>query len=302
MSDRTGRRHGFWTVPLVLAGMTGCASDPAPAPHTAFSAPICPQTESALGEADAIADAAVSPGAQPADSSGAAEFLELPAEEPFLHALLSDAKSIGTCRNAVLLTGAAALAIGLHQNVDGDVRENTARHAERWGATGETLGYLGHPGAQVPAMLALYGYGRLADDAGACDLSETLASAYLLNLSATTCLKLVVDTDRPDQDEFDGSYGFPSFHTSSAFTIAAVLDERYGWQTGVPAYALAAAVGWTRIDQRDHDLSDVAFAAALGYVIGKSVAARHEESNRCRLLPFSEPSAQAWGLALEVTD
>jgi membrane-associated phospholipid phosphatase len=248
---------------------------------------------------DDSAKASASAVHQPDHAPDNFEFSQPPAGEPWCEALVRDAKSIATYRNACVLTGAAAVAVGLHQDVDGEVRENTGRHPERWGATGETLGYLGHPAVQVPAIVAVYGYGRLADDAGACDLSETLASAYLLNLGATTGLKLLVDTDRPDDDEFDGSYGFPSFHTSSAFTIAAVLDERYGWPAGVPAYALAGAVGWTRIDQRDHDVSDVAFAAALGYVIGKSVAARREESARFQLVPFTEPSSQASGVLLE---
>lgn len=303
MPDRLPLRNRLWPAPLLAACLVGCASVPGPPPHTESANPTVSQAEPpAAGIAAFPPDIGTERRQQCGLSCADAESGLRLSEEPFLHLLLHDARSIATRRNAVLLSGAGALAIGLRQDVDEQVRENTGRHADRWGSTGETLGYLGHPAAQAPAMLAVYGYGRLADDVGACELAETLGSAYLLNLGATTCLKLVVDTDRPDRDEFGGSYGFPSFHTSSAFTIAAVLDERYGWRAGVPAYSLAAAVGWTRIDQRDHDLSDVVFAAALGYVIGKSVAARHEGFfPEVRLLPFTEPSSRASGVAFEAT-
>ena len=45
----------------------------------------------------------------------------------------------------------------------------------------------------------------------------------------------------------DGSdrQSFPSGHTSAAFSGAAFLGTRYGWQWGAPAYAAAAFVGYS---------------------------------------------------------
>ena len=67
----------------------------------------------------------------------------------------------------------------------------------------------------------------------------------------------------------------PSGHTSATFASAAVLHRHYGWKIGLPAYAAASFVGWTRVRDRVHWLSDVAFGAAIGTVAGRAVAGRH---------------------------
>ena len=58
-------------------------------------------------------------------------------------------------------------------------------------------------------------------------------------------------------------------------TVASVLHEYYGWQVGVPAYGVAGLVGWRMMDVGDHWASDVLFGAALGCVVGHTVAAQH---------------------------
>ena len=94
--------------------------------------------------------------------------------------------------------------------------------------------------------------------------------------------------------------GFPSYHTSSSFTFAAVLNEYYGPTVGLPAYGLAGLIGWSRIDERDHDLSDVIFGATLGYVIGKSVARRrYNRDCGIRLLPYIYTPDEAVGVSVE---
>jgi membrane-associated phospholipid phosphatase len=78
------------------------------------------------------------------------------------------------------------------------------------------------------------------------------------------------------------------------------VEEYHGTKTALPVYALAGLIGWSRIDERDHDLSDVVFGAALGYVIGKSVARQHKErESQLRLVPYSHPLEPASGLAAE---
>ncbi|MFN0054985.1 MAG: hypothetical protein ACKV0T_22670, partial [Planctomycetales bacterium] len=75
-----------------------------------------------------------------------------------------------------------------------------------------------------------------------------------------------------------------------------VLDDYYGWPIGVPAYVLAGLVGWSRIDQREHDLSDVVFGSLLGFVIGKSVAGRHlEEYSGFRCAPYYDSATNSVG-------
>lgn len=76
----------------------------------------------------------------------------------------------------------------------------------------------------------------------------------------TLLLKEVVDKDRPNGQ----SEAFPSGHASTAFSGASFLQHRYGWKMGAPAYAVATYVGWSRIDNDKHDVSDVLAGAVIG--------------------------------------
>jgi membrane-associated phospholipid phosphatase len=60
-------------------------------------------------------------------------------------------------------------------------------------------------------------------------------------------------------------YSFPSGHTSFACSGAALLGERYGWQYGVPAFAVAATVGYARVEAAKHHVRDVVAGCALSY-------------------------------------
>ena len=55
------------------------------------------------------------------------------------------------------------------------------------------------------------------------------------------------------------------------FATATVVKEHFGWKAGIPAYAVAAYVGASRIQDNKHYLSDVAFGATLGIVAGRTV-------------------------------
>ena len=84
--------------------------------------------------------------------------------------------------------------------------------------------------------------------------------------------------------------------------MAATIEEYYGPEYGLPAYLLAGTISWSRIDDRDHDVSDVVFGAVLGYVIGKSVAGRElRGDSRIQFFPWTSPVDGASGLALEYT-
>lgn len=81
----------------------------------------------------------------------------------------------------------------------------------------------------------------------------TVAGAWLL--------KETVHKSRPDGS---GDDAFPSGHAATAFQGAAFIHRRYGARSAWPAYALAAFVGWTRVDADAHDEADVLAGAALG--------------------------------------
>lgn len=212
-----------------------------------------------------------------------------------------DALSLITWQNTMILGFAAFAAVDIRQDLDGRVREETAEHPMRWGKGSQTLRLFGEAQLQVPIMFSVYGYSLWTQDEYLHDFTKSMISAHALSSIATVIIKGIADTKRPDPDYLGGHYGFPSYHTSSSFAIAASIESYYGWKLGLPAYALAGLVGWSRIDQREHDLSDVLFGAVLGCVIGKSVAATHQECDGWfRVHPYYEPSNRASGVTLEV--
>lgn len=215
--------------------------------------------------------------------------------------LRDDARGLANWHNAAVLGAALGGSLLIRSELDDDVREAVARHPQRWGEGSEALGWLGDPTLQVPIMLGAYAWSIRQQDEELHDLMGTMISAYTINGVVTVTVKGIANTDRPSDEWNGGKFGFPSFHTSSSFAVAAVLDEYYGCRAGIPAYMVAGLVGWSRIDEQDHDLSDVVFGAALGWVIGKSVSRRHlEDDSRVRLLPYVHPTDGSSGLMLDV--
>ncbi len=87
-----------------------------------------------------------------------------------------------------------------------------------------------------------------------------LAEGALYTAIATHTLKFAVDAERPDGS---ANNSFPSGHTSAATQGAAFLQMRYGWEYGLPAYGVAAVVGYSRVQADKHYWRDVAAGAAL---------------------------------------
>lgn len=215
--------------------------------------------------------------------------------------LWRDAKATVTWKNVLVLGAAAGGAIALRDHADGAVRDWTAEHPSRWGSIDDFFRNIGEPAVQVPVMFGVYGYSVWKQEDKLHNFAKAMISAHALTSLTVVTLKGVTDTSRPDPEAYGGRWGFPSFHTGSTFAIAATVEEYYGWKAGLPAYALAGLVGWSRIDQREHDLSDVLFGAALGYVIGKSVARTHKEYDaKYEIRPYSDPVHGGTGVAIEI--
>jgi membrane-associated phospholipid phosphatase len=81
-----------------------------------------------------------------------------------------------------------------------------------------------------------------------------------LTLGVSYGLKYAVYEERPN----GGKHSFPSRHTSLSFASAEFVRKRYGWEYGVPAYALASFVAYTRVEARHHHPHDVIAGAAIG--------------------------------------
>ncbi|MBI5099876.1 MAG: phosphatase PAP2 family protein [Nitrospirae bacterium] len=98
------------------------------------------------------------------------------------------------------------------------------------------------------------------DTKGALQFGESAA----LTLGVTYGLKYAIKEERPN----GGSHSFPSAHTSISFASAEFMRKRYGWKYGIPAYAAAFFVAYSRVDARQHYTHDVLAGAAIG--IGSS--------------------------------
>lgn len=96
------------------------------------------------------------------------------------------------------------------------------------------------------------------DGKGALELGESLA----VTAGVTYALKYGLDTKRPN----GGRYSMPSAHTSISFSAAEFMRKRYGWEYGVPAYAAASFVAYSRVEARQHHPKDVIAGAGIGIV------------------------------------
>lgn len=202
--------------------------------------------------------------------------------------------------NILFTSAGLGLALGMRGSVDGDVREYTREHPKRWGKFSETLGVMGNAEVQVAGIGLLYGYAWHSRDSELMDFTRLLIRSYALTGLSTLAIKAATNTDRPSDSWNDGEYGFPSAHVSLSFAIAATVEEYYGPRAGIPAYLTASLIGWSRIDERDHDLSDVVFGAVLGYAIAKSVAGKElRNDSRIRMFPWTDPVANTYGTMFE---
>ncbi len=86
--------------------------------------------------------------------------------------------------------------------------------------------------------------------------------SYFSSMALSYALKYSIDDNRPNGSTNENS--FISAHTASAFGGAAFIQRRYGWKLGVPAYAAASFVGWSRIHAKAHNTDDVIRGAAIG--------------------------------------
>ncbi len=123
------------------------------------------------------------------------------------------------------------------------------------------------------APIGLFAVGYLEKDKSLKEKAIFVAATVLVSSAVSTGLKYAIRRDRPFvtypnliyKKSDGGSPSFPSGHTSVAFASATSLTLAFPkWYVGVPAFAWASAVGYSRMHLGVHYPSDVLAGAAVG--------------------------------------
>ena len=123
----------------------------------------------------------------------------------------------------------------------------------------------------LPVAGGAYAYYR-GDRQGFLQIGASVLSAYAVSFG----LQHVVRERRPDPD-LSGWNSFPSDSAAVAFAAASSIQVRYGWDYGLPSYAIAAYVGYSRVHTDKHHWSDVAAGALIGFAAGQLLTDPYEE-------------------------
>ena len=177
--------------------------------------------------------------------------------------------------NLVTLLMAAGGSIAMHNtDVDKNIAKNFERHSS-FGSKGldKFVDIAGNPGIHFAATGIWYAISHQKGDQLNKDRAWTMMTALSITGLTTMALKGIASNHTPNGKNF----AWPSGHTSSSFTVAAVLHEFYGPEVGIPAYCGASVVAWRMMDSGDHWASDVLFGAVLGWVVGHTVAGKHKK-------------------------
>ena len=88
----------------------------------------------------------------------------------------------------------------------------------------------------------------------------------------------LVPLRRPD----GAMHGFPSGHSLTAFAVSSLLLHKFP-KLSPYAFAIAVAVGWSRVEIREHFVYQVLIGAVMGVIVGAAVS--HAKENVGVLLP-----------------
>ena len=143
----------------------------------------------------------------------------------------------------------------------------------------------------MPAAAVTLSY-RKGDTPGLMQFGKSFGGAIV----TTYALKQMVSKERPNGEDDDA---FPSGHATSAFASAAYLQKRYGKQYGIPAYALATYVAYSRVDNDHHQWGDVAAGAAVGIAFNHYFTTRYNSSKlQLSMAPTKGGAVMAFNLSL----
>ena len=180
--------------------------------------------------------------------------------------------------------GAIALSqTGADNDIQGDVKGVLGDFAD--------IGNIGGSAFTLAAIaLSTYTLGIISKNRGVAETGRALIEAEIITALTTSIIKVSVGRERPDGSGNRFSSSFPSGHVSGSFALASTVDSMYGHYVGIPLYLFAGYVGFSRMSDNKHFLSDVIFGAALGTAIGRGVAKIHinECGSKFHIIPYAD--------------
>ena len=220
----------------------------------------------------------------------------------------------GVVEWSALGVGVAAIGVSM-VTIDKDIRNESQENRNEQGdrmahlanqlGTALSLGVLG-----ISAGIGLIGGG----DRPLALARDGLEASIIASGIIVPTLKFAFGRSRPDQETdggnddftpFSGNYSFPSGHTTQAFAIASVVANTYRehWWAGALAFGVAGTVGYARINDNQHYLSDVIAGAMIGSFVGWSVvnlnrARRLGADVTASIVTSFQPEGQSLGVRL----
>jgi len=207
-----------------------------------------------------------------------------------------DTKAVyGSTTNLLILASAYGASLAVQgTDVDDHLARSLEDHDVFKDDVNVAIGALGNPVSHLGLAGVFYLLGDEAKDNRERHVGRLLFRALIINDLSTMGVKLAAWDNGPNGERF----AFPSGHTSSTFTVASVLHRAYGPWVGLPLYGLGALVAVERLDDDEHHLSDVVMGAAMGLVIGHTVAGRGDlEVFGGRIVVVTDPNGGFTGLA-----
>lgn len=136
----------------------------------------------------------------------------------------------------------------------------------------------------LPFVMMGYSW-YIEDYEGIKEQAISSAASFLITHAIKESFVLISKSDeskalisrRPNQGSFNG---FPSGHTSFAFSSVGFAQKRYGFKFSIPTAAIATSVGVSRIYAQRHTTTQVIAGAALGFATSYLLSSKYNDENK----------------------
>jgi membrane-associated phospholipid phosphatase len=172
--------------------------------------------------------------------------------------------------HGLLFMGAIAALSPLDESVrDGwqDVRSKSSNDVAK------VIRHVGQPEVYATVALGTVATGLISGNSKITRAGARISSGIALGGAVSALIKLGVGRRRPFSAEDQYTFGpftkadasFPSGHTMTAFALATgISDEVHSLPVTIGMYTLVTGVGWSRMNDNKHWLTDVLSGAAIG--------------------------------------